>query len=450
LIDDVVFFHAGAEMYCDSAYMFTQTNSFDAYNNIYINQGDTVKLFGNFLHYDGNTKLATITGNVKLINKETTLKTDKLEYDLGKSIGYYKNHADIVNNENKLESRIGYYYAHQKLFHFIDSVVITNPDYKMYSDTLNYNTDSRIAYFLGPTNIIGDSSHIYCENGWYDIKKDISELRDNAWAENNQQTVKGNYIYYDKKTKEGLAKSSVVIIDKEKNIVLKGNYARYNELTEYAFLTDKAEFIQISENDSLFLHADTLKTFPDTSGSKVIYGFHHVKFFRENVQGMCDSLVYTFSDSVARMFKYPVLWMDNYQVSAEKIDMFTKNKQLDKMMLYKSSFIISQEDTAHYNQIKGKDMRCYFVNNDISRIDVSGNGQTIYYAKDGPDIVGVNKIECSNMILHFANNNIHKINFYINPVGTLYPLDQAPENESKLKGFQWLVNERPKSKSDIF
>jgi lipopolysaccharide export system protein LptA len=450
LLGDVVFYHAGAEMYCDSAYMYSKTNTFDAYDNILINQGDTVHLYGNFLHYDGNTKLATITGNVKLVNKETTLTTDKLEYELGNSVGFYTNHANIVNDENTLESRIGYYYAKKKMFHFIDSVVIVNPDYTIYSDTLNYKTDSRIAYFLGPTDIIGDSSHIYCENGWYDTQNDLSELRDNAWAENTNQTVKGNYIFYNKKTGDGIAKSNVVIIDKKKSVVLKGNNAKYNQLSEFAFITDKAEFIQISDQDSLFLHADTLKTFPDSAGFKILFAYKHVKFYRENVQGMCDSMVYSFSDSIARLYKNPVLWMNNYQVSAEKIDMYTKNKQLDKMLLYKSSFIISQEDTAYFNQIKGKDMFCYFINNDISKIDVSGNGQTVYYAKDGPDIVGVNKIECSNMTLHFVDNDVKKINFYINPVGTLYPLDQAPENELRLKGFRWLNTDRPKSKYDIF
>lgn len=451
LLNDVVFFHGGAEMYCDSAYLYTKSNTLDAYNDIFINQGDTVHLYGDFLHYDGSTKIATITGKVvKLINRETTLTTTKLDYDLGKSIGFYTNHANIVNKENTLESRIGHYYTKKKLFHFIDSVVIVNPDYTIYSDTLDYNTESGIAYFFGPTDIIGDSSHIYCEKGWYDTQKDLSELRQNAWAQNTKQTVKGDYIFYNKVTGDGIAKTNVEIIDNEKDIVLKGNNANYNELTEYAFITDNAQFIQISESDSLFLHADTLKTFPDTSGFKVLYAYYNVKFYRENVQGMCDSMVYTFSDSIARLYEEPVIWMDNYQVSAERIDMYTKNKQLEKTILYRSSFIISQEDTNSFNQIKGKDMHCYFINNDLYRIDVSGNGQTVYYAKDKSDIVGVNKIECSNMTLHFVDNDIKRIDFYVNPIGTLYPLEQAPENELKLKGFLWLDSERPKSKYEIF
>jgi lipopolysaccharide export system protein LptA len=450
LIGDVVFFHNGAEMYCDSAYYYARENNFDAYSNILINQGDTVNLFGDFLHYDGNTKLADVSGNVKLINRETTLTTNVLQYDLGRSIGFYTDHATIINKENTLVSVIGYYYSTLKLYRFADSVVITTPDYKIYSDTVNYNTVTQTAYFFGPTNIIGDSNHIYCEKGWYDTKNDISELRQNAWAQNKNQTVKGDYIFYNKNTGDGIARKNVEIIDQDKSIVLLGNEAKYNEIKQLAFITNRAQFIQISDKDSLFLHADTLQTFPDSVGMKILQAYNHVKFYRKNVQGMCDSMVYTFSDSIARLYQNPVLWTENKQISAEQISMFTKNKQLERMILHKSSFVISQEDTSYFNQIKGKDMDCFFRNNKLLRIVVTGNGQAVYYAPDGNELIGVNKIECSNMTLHFVDGQMKQINFYVNPVGVLYPLDKAPENELRLKGFQWLNKERPYSRYDIF
>jgi lipopolysaccharide export system protein LptA len=450
LIGDVVFFHNGAEMYCDSAYYYANENMFDAFSNILINQGDTMNLYGDFLHYKGNTKLADITGKVKLVNRETTLTTEVLEYDLGNSVGFYQNHAFVVNKENTLESKKGFYYSHSKIYRFVDSVVITTPDYIIYSDTVNYNTITQTAYLFGPSNIIGDSSHVYCEKGWYDTKNDISELRQNAWAKNKNQTIKGNYIYYDKKSGEGRARSKVEIIDSDKSVILRGNQAKYNELTEYAFMTDSAQFIQITDTDSLFLHADTLQTYPDTSGKKILMAFHHAKFYRINVQGMCDSLVYTFSDSIARLYQNPVLWTENKQISAELISLLTKNQQIERMILKKTSFIISQEDSNSFNQIKGKDMDCFFVNNQLQRIEVIGNGQAVYYVPDGPDIVGVNKIECSNMTLLFTDGQMSRINFYVNPVGVLYPLEKAPENELKLKGFQWLNLQRPYSKTDIF
>ncbi len=450
LINNVEFDHAGAKMYCDSAYMYSKTNTFDAYEDVFINQGDTVHLFGDFLHYDGNTKLATFKGNVRLINKETTLTTDELEYDLGKSIGYYTKNGHIVSGENTLESIIGYYFAKRKTFQFRDSVVIVNPDYIIYADTLNYHTETKVAYFFGPTNIIGDSSHIYCEHGWYDTKNDLSELQKNAWAKNEKQTVKGEYIYYDKLAGDGIAKENVEIIDHKKDIILLGNYAEYNEIKEYAFITDSAQFIQFAKGDSLFLHGDSLITFPDTSGQKVLQAFHNVKFFRENIQGMCDSLVYTFVDSVARLFDEPVLWSKNNQISAEKIEMFTRNQQVEKMKLYNSSFMTTMKDTNSFDQIKGRNMDIFFTDNKIDKIDVKSNGQTVYYVSEEKEIVGVNKIDCTDMTLFFIAGEINDIMFYKNNKGVLYPLNMAPANELKLKGFSWLDADRPKSKKDIF
>ncbi len=450
LIDNVVFEHSGAKMYCDSAYMYSKSNTFDAYEDIFINQGDTIHLFGDFLHYDGNTRLATIKGNVRLINKETTLTTDELEYDLGNSVGFYTDYGHIVNKENTLESIIGYYYAKEKTFHFRDSVVVVNPDYKIYSDTLKYNTETDIAYFFGPTDIIGDSSHIYCEYGWYDTQKDLSEVKQNAWAKNKNQLIKGQYIYYDKNTGNGIAKKDVEIIDYKQDIILLGHDAKYNDITEYAFLTDSAQFIQFSDGDSLYLHGDSLITYPDTNDNKVLLAFNNVKFYRENVQGRCDSLVYSFSDSIARLYEKPVLWTKNSQISAEYIEMYTKNEQIEKMELYRSSFMTSLKDTAFFDQIKGKNMTIFFTDNQLDNIVVKGNGQTVYYAEDGPDIVGVNKVVCSDMKLSFANGELDDIMLYRDNEGVLYPLDMAPENELILKGFNWLDADRPKNKFDIF
>jgi lipopolysaccharide export system protein LptA len=450
LIGDVVFTHGNAKMYCDSAYFYQKANSLDAFGNVFINQGDTVHLYGKTLHYDGNSKMANIQGDVKLINRETTLTTSKLDYDLAKAIGYYTTKAHIVNNENTLESRIGYYYTREKTMYFRDSVVIVNPDYKMFSDTLKYNTATRTAYFFGPTNIIGDSSHIYCEKGWYNTIKDISELRKNAWVQKNDQTIYSEYIYYDKKTGSSIAKDKVKIIDQKENIILMGNNAKYNEITKFAFLTDQAEFIQISDKDSLFLHADTLRTVPDSLGKRILLAYKKVKFYRIDMQGMCDSMIYAFTDSVGRMFGQPILWTNNNQLNADQIIMYTKNRQMDKLKLNGSAFMVSKQDTNAFNQIKGKNMICYFSDNLLTRVDVMGNSQTIYYPIDGNQLVGVNKSECSNMKIYIKDNNPTKIIYYTNPTSVLYPLNQAPENELKLKGFRWLDDIRPKTKKDIY
>jgi lipopolysaccharide export system protein LptA len=453
LLDNVEFIHGGAKMYCDSAYFYSKKNSLDAFDNIFINQGDTLFLYGDLLHYDGNTKKATITGNVKLVNKETTLTTDRLFYELGIGKGYYEEYGHTVNQDNTIESVKGYYFTQEKTFVFHDSVIITNPDYTMFSDTVEYNTETGVAEFLGPTDVVGDSSHIYAEAGWYDTQQDLAELKINAWAKNNYQTIYGQYIFYNKNTGDGIARDRVRILEEEQSVLLTGNQAKYNEITEYAFLTDSAQFIQYTEDgDSLFLHADSLLTYPDTTNNKVVFAYYRTKFYRDNVQGMCDSLVYTFSDSAARMYFNPVLWTGKNQISAEQIDIYTKNQKIDKMFMYRSSFIASKEDTNYFNQIKGKDMICHFANNQLHQIDVNGNGQLVYFPKDknNIDIVGVNLSECSNIKFLFSEGEIYKINFYVNPKGGMYPLQLAPENKLRLKGFQWLNDDRPKSRYDIF
>lgn len=451
LINNVVFMHEGTIMYCDSAYFYSTRNSLDAFSNIYINQGDTLHLYGDLLYYDGNTKIAQVRRNVKLINGETTLTTDALDYNISDGVGYYTDHAVIINQENRLESVVGHYYTRSDIFDFQDSVKVTNPDYTIYSDRMKYHTETKIAYFMGPTEIISDSSYIYCEKGWHNTETDISQLNQNALVQNSKQTIRGDSLYYEKNTGYGRAVSNVEIEDTEQNIILRGNRGIYYENTEYARMTEKAVFLQVSSTgDTLFLHADTLLSEIDTSGTKFIKAYYGVRMYRSDMQGKCDSMSYSVSDSVIRLYDEPVLWFDENQITAEFIEIFTENRQPKTMYLYRSSFIISMEDSSKYNQIKGKNMICHFRNNELYKIDVNGNGQTVYYPKDKDKLIGANKAECSDLIIFFKDGEVNTISFLNKPDAVLYPLEDAPINELLLKGFLWMDELRPHDKQDIF
>lgn len=451
LIGDVVFTHGGAKMYCDSAYFYSERNSLDAFSNIYINQGDSVHLYGDFLYYDGNTKLAKIKRNVRLNRRETRLTTDTLDYDVGRGIAYYICHANINDADNHLESMRGYFYTRTDMLDFLDSVIIINPDYTINSDTLKYHTVSKVAYFYGPTEIKSDSSYIYCERGWYNTVTDISQLNRNALVRNKKQTVIGDSLYYEKHTGYGKAVNNVQIIDKDKNIILTGNNAVYFENSDYARLTDRAVFMQVNENDTLYLHADTLMSELDSAGSKMIKAFHGVRIFRSNLQGKCDSLAYSFADSVIRLYHIPVLWSEEQQLTADYIEIQTLNQQAKTMLMKGSAFIVALKDTSKYDQIKGKNMTCHFRNNEIFRVDVNGNGQTIYYPKDeNNEFIGANKADCSDLVIYISEGKINIIKFLKKPDAVLYPIEQAPINEMILKGFIWLDDVRPKNKDDIF
>jgi lipopolysaccharide assembly outer membrane protein LptD (OstA) len=450
LLGNVVFRHEGAVMYCDSAYFYSITNSLDAFNNVHINQGDSLHLYGDVLYYDGNTRKARVRKNVKLVSKETNLLTDALDFDLKTNVGYYKTGADIVNGQNELTSWEGYYYSNSKMYFFKDTVIIKNPDYNIYSDSLKYNTISDIAYFLGPTEIISDSNYIYCEDGWYNTETNISLLKDNALLQNPGQTIKGDSLYYERESGYGEGYCNVELVDNEQKIILKGNFATYNQSTEDAMITDRAELIQITDTDSIYIHADTLTSEVDTSGTKIVKGFYGVKMFKTNLQGKCDSMSYSFSDSIIRLYYEPVLWSDENQLTSEYIEIRTKNNKIDELRLIKLAFIVSQEDTVKFNQIKGKDMVCHFKDNELYKVDVNGNGQTIYYPKDKNEVIGVNKAESSDLVIFLKGNEVQEIIFYTKPDATLYPLDKAPQNELRLKDFVWLEKYRPVNKEDIF
>jgi lipopolysaccharide export system protein LptA len=450
LVNHVVFRHKNTIMYCDSAYYYAAENSLEAFENVYINQGDSVHIYGDYLYYDGNIRLAKIRKNVRLSSSTTRLTSQAVDYDLHNNIGYYTNHADIISGSNKLRSRLGYYYSRQEMYQFRDSVIVENPDYTIYADTLRYSTATNTAFFIGPTRIISDSNNIYCERGWYNTETNISLLKKNAFIENPTQTLKGDSLYYERETGYGEAYSNIRLVDKEQNIILEGHFARVNEKTETAMLTDSALFIYITENDSVFAHADTLRSEPDSTGKKEFRLYYKVRMFKSNMQGKCDSMFYSSADSILRMFHEPVLWSAENQLTADYIEICIKNKKVDQLHLNRTAFIINQEDSIRFNQVKGKSMIGYFRDNKLYRINVYGNGQTVYFAKDKNEIIGVNKAESSDLVIFLENEKVEEIRFINKPSAILYPLDAISKQETELKDFQWLDEIRPMKKEDIF
>jgi lipopolysaccharide export system protein LptA len=452
LLGDVLLEHDGAYLNCDSAHLYHNTNSVEAFGHIYIKQGDTLHLYGDYLNYSGTTKLAELRNNVKLIDKETVLTTNILDFDLDKNLGYYKDTGRIVNGENHLASINGTYYSQSKIFYFQDSVVVINPDYIIYSDTMKYNTVSKVTTFFGPTEIISDSNYIYCEQGWYDTENDLSRFSGNAFLSNKNQTIKGDSLFYDRNNGLGEAYSNVSLYDSAQKIILKGNLGHFQENPEKSMLTDSALFIQIlDEEDSLFLHADTLRSKLDsTKKHKILNAYYHVKMYAKDLQGICDSLSYSFADSVIRFYDSPCLWADENQLTSDYTELYTRNRKPSRIEMYGSAFIISKEDSLYFNQIKGKNMTGYFRDNEIYKIDVMGNGQTIYFPKDDGKIVGVNQAESSNIVLFIKDKKINRIKLINQPDGILTPEDKLQQNNLKLEGFIWHEQLRPLKVADIF
>ena len=464
LIDSVFFYHENSEMSCDSAIFNTAEQVFDAYGNIKIikpneEEKDTVFLFGDTLHYNGQIKMANVRNNVILIKDSLTLTTDSLDYDLKDNIGYYSNGGRTINGKDTLTSVLGYYYSDDDEFFFKDSVVVKNPKFIIYTDTLKHNTKTETSYFLGATEIIGDENYIYCEDGWYNHKKDISQSGKNSYLQNKEHKIIGDSLFYDRNKGVGEAFKNVIISDTINESILIGNYGYYNEKTEFSLLTDSAVFVQVNEGDSLYLHADTLMSITDTLKIedeedriyKIIKAFHHTKIFKSDFQAKCDSLVYDFKDSTIQLYEHPVVWSDSNQMSADFIKIFTVNNEVEHVEMKTNALMASENDSTRYNQTSGDKMIAYIEKQEIKKVDVLENGKSIYFALDDQKrILGVNKIECKNMLILFENQEIDKIWFYEKPKATMHPPLTLSEKEKKFDNFTWFINFRPLNKDEIF
>jgi len=451
LIDSVLIKHKEILIWCDSAYNYTATNRVDAFGNVHINQGDTLHLYAQKVFYNANNSFARAMNNVRLKNKSITLYSDTVDFDIAANIGYYDDKGKIIDSTNILTSVIGKYYIDNDLVHFIKNVHGYNEKYNLYSDTLYYNTETEVFDIEGPTTIQDSSNNLYAEDGWYNTITGEAELTKRPEIFNDTRLLRAGYIKYNESDGNGMARESVHIHDFENSTIVEGMNAVYNETIEIATVTDSAVFMMYSEKDTLYLHADTLRTVPDTiEGEKVINAFYQVRFYRSDLQGLCDSLVYFTKDSVVQLHNNPIIWSDIHQLKADLIQLKQYTDAPDEMHLNNNSFIISKQDSGQFDQIKGKNMIGYIVNNEINTIDVDGNGQTLYYAREEEEIIGLNRAESSNIKISFKEGKIYRIAFLKSPTGNLKPLFELNEEEKRLSGFDWKIQLRPLSRHDIF
>ena len=453
-IGNVAFKHNEIIMTCDSAYFYQAENQLKAFSRVHVEQGDTLDIYGDYLYYDGIEEIANLDGNVILVDKETTLKTRSINYDVKQKIARYTENGKIINGENTLTSRIGTYDSGSKMFYFKDSVKIVNPDFVMRADTMDYNTESEIVYFKGPAEVEGDSVYMYCEKGWYDTKNDVARIWQNALIDNRQQIIEGDSLYYEDSTGFGEAFNNITIKDTTNSVIVKGDYARYFKEPERFMVTKRAMFIQVSKEDSLFLHSDTISsvTITDTSGLsfRLMRSWRACKIFSAGLQAKCDSLSYSFKDSVIRMYYKPVIWSEKNQLTSDSMAIFTKNSSADRMELYNSAFVASMVDSIRFDQIKGRNLVGLFRENKLYKILIEGNGESIYHLLEKEQLIGVTHNKSSSIEIIVEDGKINEIIERQNPDGKLDPPLLNPPDKMKLPGFSWLDELRPKKVEDIF
>lgn len=452
---NVVFRHDSVYMYCDSAYYYDKLGSFEAFSNVKMNQGDTLFLYGDRLYYDGNTQIAEVRNNVRMENRNTTLLTDSLNYDRLYNLGYFFDGGTLMDEQNVLTSEWGEYNPSTKQSVFNYNVKLVNPQFTLTSDTLEYNTQSKVAEIVGPSDVLSDNNHIYSEQGTYNTATGKAALYQRSIITNDAKQLTGDTLFYDRNTGVGEAFSHMEMRDTINKNMMTGEYGYYNEKTKYAFATNKAVAIDYSQGDSLFLHADTLmmETFHlDTdSMHREMRAFHKVRFYRTDMQGVADSLVFATKDSCLTLYKDPILWNQNQQLVGEKICIYFNDSTIERAHIINQALSVEQIDSTKYNQVSGKEMKSYFCNKQMYKTEVIGSVRVVYYPMDADStLIGMNVSETSKLDVYLENQKLEKMVMSPKSSGTLYPMTQIPAGKDKLDNFVWFEYIRPKNKQDIF
>jgi len=453
---NVQFRHKGATLWCDSAHFYERTNSFEAFGNVKMVQGDTLSLVSDYGFYDGDEQLLRALHNVVLKNRDATLYTDSLYYDRLYNEGYYEEGGRLEQGGTTLTSDWGEYHTDTKQAIFFYNVHMVDKDFVLDGDTLYYNTSSHRARIAGPTDIVSGRSHISSERGFYNTDTKVSELMDRSVLTNEKKRLVADSIWHDELAGVSEAFQNIVYTDEENKNMLLGNYGYYDEPRGYSMVTDSAVSIDFSQKDTLYMHADTFKLFTfnieTDSVYRKIHAYNRVRAYRLDVQAVCDSMVYNTKDSCLTLYHDPIVWNQRQQLLGERIDVFMRDSTIDRAHVINDAFSIEQQrDTSLYNQVSSKEMFAYFVAGKMRMAEAIDNVITVYYPEDDADssYIGLNHAESSKMRMYIQNGQMERI-WMPKADGILYPMSQIPPKERFLDGFAWYDYIRPLDRHDIF
>lgn len=448
LIGNVELTQDTTKMYCDSAYQYLDSNFVIAFGDVRIvlSAGLGREVFADKLTYDGNEKIVDLYDNVLLRDSSVTLTTNRLTYYRQEDYGKYFTGGRIINGDNTLYSRTGYYYPKEEMTYFRKDVLLVNPDFLLQTDTLGYQTKTEIAYFLAPTYVYDSLNSMYTEDGYYDTVDDIVYLYQNPQVGDTSYTLYADTITYNENEDLGLAYGNVAVVEADTGLTLYGQYGEFHSRTEESTLTQQSFGIQIMDDDTLFLFADTLRSVKDSiRDERVFYAYYNALFFMEDLQGIADSITYFLDDSLMYFDDDPVMWSDSTQITGESMMVGFRDSKIDTMSIPKEAWIINQADSVGFNQIKGQAIRGKFKENKMDKMWVQDNAESIYFTKDDQKgkYIGMSNTKCINMYIEFADNEPERIFFLEKPSGTLFPMYEIFNKPNRLDGFRWREEERP-------
>ena len=560
---DVILQQGTDTLYCDSAYQNSTTKNFEAFSNVRIAQQDGTQGTSDYLKYTADKKLAYMRGNVNLTDGKNNLHCEELTYDLGTKTGVYDKGGTLHNDSTTVTSNAGVYNVKTKDARFTGHVIIIDPQYKIRSEDLVYNTELKVTTFYAPSTVTRDSgkSILQTSNGTYD---GIAHFLGHSSIWNDGQYIEGDTLNYNKLTGYGLANGHVISIDTNHHSTMYCGHAEYFQKQRILWATIKPVLVQVNGKDTIYIRADSFYSAPmvktkvvsqeskvssrepkvvsrkskveshepeiedqkskvsdttagnipknaglnatgdtvnanpipsyvqpnlqkdtawaipkikgkkkkgkkdrqqgtirvadttaaDTTAPLYFIGYHHVRIFSDSLQGKCDSVSYTRSDSLIRMMYTPIAWAHNSQITGDTILMQLDSNQMRSLYVPNNAFVVSQSGPPRaklFDQVQGKTLTAYFKNNAITHMVVFPDAEMIYYSKDEKNAyIGVDQATSRRMRVFFDDQKINRIKFEDDVHHTMIPMMKADIPNTRLGRFKWLIEQRPKTKEELF
>lgn len=465
----VHFVHKGVNMWCDKAIYYPDQDFIEAYSNVVMKQGDTINMVAKYIEYSGKTQLSMARGDVVLTEPQSILKTDTLYFDRVKQQAYYNSKGTVVRDSSgTITSQIGRYYMNTSKYQFLQDVVLVNPDYTLNTERLDFFTENGHAYLFGPSTIVGETSKVYCERGFYDTNSDTGHFQRNAKIDYDYRTVEGDSLYFDRNKNFASATNNITVTDTINKSIVKGHYAEVWRAKDSMFITKRALAITVQEKDSVYMHADTLLV-TGKEDHRITRAFYNVKLYKSDLAGKADSIHVDHKTGLTQMInlsrfsstdafaikRKPVLWNIENQMTGDTIHLISnvKTEQLDSLKVFENAFLVSKDTLSKdgYNQIKGQRLIGLFKDNELYNVDIIKNAETIRYLRnDDNELIGIQKSKSGSINVQIIEQAIEEVRFINQIDGNIFPESEFPNSARQLRGFDWRGEERPMSVEDLF
>ncbi|MFD2550331.1 OstA-like protein [Bizionia sediminis] len=462
--------HEGIDMWCDQANLYSNENFVEAFGNVTMKQGDSITMTAKYVEYSGKTQLAFASGQVVLEEPNSVLTTDTLYLDRLKQESYYKSGGRVARDSSGvITSTIGRYYMNAQKYQFVNSVVLNHPDYVINTNQLDFYSETGHAYLFGPSTIVTDASKTYCEKGFYDTENKLGYGVKNTRIDYDNRIFEGDSMFFDNGRSFASATNNIKVTDTINNSIIKGHYAEIYKDKDSVFITKRALAITVQENDSIYMHADTLMVTgqPD---KRITRAFRNAKFYKSDMSGKADSVHVNHATGLTQLINLkrlapadafanrrdPIIWNLQNQMTGDTIHIKSnpKTEKIDSLFVFENAFVVSKDTLSEngYNQVKGKTLVGLFdAQNNLKKVDIDKNAESIFYARnDENDLIGIDKAKSGQISILFSDGEIEQFIRYMSPDATMIPDSQFPENGRLLRGFVWREDERPKSVEDLF